>query len=121
MKMTLRIGGMHCAACSRAVERALKKTEGIDEANVNIATEKAVLNFDENKLKYNDIVNVIVKAGYQVLGKEEDPSERKAKEIKEQKIRLIISAIFSIPLFYISMASQFLVFWCIILILKFFL
>ena len=106
MKMTLRIGGMHCAACSRAVERALKKTEGIDEANVNIATEKAVLNFDENKLKYNDIVNVIVKAGYQVLGKEEDPSERKAKEIKEQKIRLIISAIFSIPLFYISMAPM---------------
>ena len=106
MKMTLRIGGMHCAACSRAVERALKKIEGIDEANVNIATEKAVLNFDENKLKYNDIVNVIVKAGYQVLGKEEDPSERKAKEIKEQKIRLIISAIFSIPLFYISMAPM---------------
>ena len=97
---------MHCAACSRAVERALKKTEGIEEANVNIATEKAVLNFDENKLKYNDIVNVIVKAGYQVLGKEEDPAERKLKEIKEQKIRLIVSAIFSIPLFYISMAPM---------------
>ena len=106
MKMTLRIGGMHCAACSRAVERALKKTEGIEEANVNIATEKAVLNFDDKKLKYNDIVNVIVKAGYQVLGKEEDPAERKAKEIKEQKIRLIVSAIFSIPLFYISMAPM---------------
>ena len=106
MKMTLRIGGMHCAACSRAVERALKKTEGIEEANVNIATEKAVLNFDDKKLKYNDIVNVIVKAGYQVLGKEENPAERKAKEIKEQKIRLIVSAIFSIPLFYISMAPM---------------
>ncbi|WP_051436785.1 heavy metal translocating P-type ATPase [Brachyspira alvinipulli] len=106
MKITIRIGGMHCAACSRAVERALKKTEGIEEANVNIATEKAVLIFDENKLKYNDIVNVVVKAGYQVLGKEEDPTERKLKEIKEQKIRLIVSAIFSIPLFYISMAPM---------------
>ena len=106
MKMTLRIGGMHCAACSRAVERALKKTEGIEEANVNIATEKAVLNFDDKKLKYNDIVNVVVKAGYQVVGKEEDPAERKAKEIKEQKIRLIVSAVFSIPLFYISMAPM---------------
>ena len=52
MKMTLRIGGMHCAACSRAVERALKKTEGVKEANVNIATEKAVLVFDDKKLKY---------------------------------------------------------------------
>lgn len=106
MKMTLRIGGMHCAACSRAVERALKKTEGIEEANVNIATEKAVLNFDDKKLKYNDIVNVVVNAGYQVVGKEEDPAERKAKEIKEQKIRLIVSAVFSIPLFYISMAPM---------------
>lgn len=106
MKMTLRIGGMHCAACSRAVERALKKTEGIKEANVNIATEKASLIFDDKKLKYKDIVNVVVKAGYQVIGKEEDISEKKAREIKEQKIRLIISAIFSIPLFYISMAPM---------------
>lgn len=106
MKMTLKIGGMHCAACSRAVERALKKTDGIEEANVNIATEKAVFNYDEKKLKYDDIVNVIVKAGYQVLGKEEDPAVVKAREIKEQKIRLIVSAIFSIPLFYISMAPM---------------
>lgn len=106
MKMTLKIGGMHCAACSRAVERALKKTDGIEEANVNIATEKAVFNYDEKKIKYDDIVNVIVKAGYQVLGKEEDPAIVKAREIKEQKIRLIVSAIFSIPLFYISMAPM---------------
>ena len=106
MKMTLKIGGMHCAACSRAVERALKKTDGIEEANVNIATEKAVFNYDEKKLKYDDIVNVVVKAGYQVLGKEEDPAVVKAREIKEQKIRLIVSAIFSIPLFYISMAPM---------------
>lgn len=106
MKMTLKIGGMHCAACSRAVERALKKTEGIEDANVNIATEKAVFNYDEKKLKYDDIVNVVVKAGYQVLGKEEDPAIVKAREIKEQKIRLIVSAIFSIPLFYISMAPM---------------
>ena len=106
MKMTLKIGGMHCAACSRAVERALKKTDGIEDANVNIATEKAVFNYDEKKLKYDDIVNVVVKAGYQVLGKEEDPALVKAREIKEQKIRLIVSAIFSIPLFYISMAPM---------------
>ena len=106
MKMTLKIGGMHCAACSRAVERALKKTDGIEEANVNIATEKAVFNYDEKKLKYDDIVNVVVKAGYQVLGKEEDPAVVKAREIKEQKIRLIVSAIFSIPLFYISMTPM---------------
>ncbi|MDA0080801.1 heavy metal translocating P-type ATPase [Brachyspira hyodysenteriae] len=106
MKMTLKIGGMHCAACSRAVERALKKTEGIEDANVNIATEKAVFNYDDKKLKYDDIVNVVVKAGYQVLGKEEDPAVVKAREIKEQKIRLIVSAIFSIPLFYISMAPM---------------
>lgn len=106
MKMTLKIGGMHCAACSRAVERALKKTDGIEDANVNIATEKAVFNYDEKKLKYDDIVNVVVKAGYQILGKEEDPAVVKAREIKEQKIRLIVSAIFSIPLFYISMAPM---------------
>ena len=106
MKMTLTIGGMHCAACSRAIERALKKTYGIEDANVNIATEKASISFDNKKLKYNDIVNVIVKAGYTVIRKEEDPSEIKIKELKEQKIKLIISSIFSIQLLYISMSPM---------------
>lgn len=106
MKLTLKIGGMHCAACSKAVERALKKLNGVEDANVNIATEKASVIFDEKKLKYRDIENSIVKAGYSVIAKEDDQFEIKSKEIKEQKRRLIVSSLFSIPLFYISMAPM---------------
>lgn len=106
MKLTLKIGGMTCAACSRAVERSLKKLDGMNDANVNLATEKANVDFDEKKIKYEDMKKAVAKAGYEVLSKEEDQNARKEKEIKEQKIRLIVSAVFSIPLFYISMAPM---------------
>ena len=42
-KIILRIGGMTCASCAQTIENALKKTEGILEANVNLASEKAVV------------------------------------------------------------------------------
>lgn len=106
MKITLKIGGMNCSACARSIERALKKREGIIEANVNIATEKATINFDDKKLKYKDIEDIIIKTGFKVLDKKEDAQELKEKELKKQKVRLIISSIFSIPLLYISMAPM---------------
>ncbi|NMA67981.1 MAG: copper-translocating P-type ATPase, partial [Desulfitobacterium sp.] len=61
---TLRIEGMTCAACSRAVERVTRKLEGVTEANVNLATEKLNITFDEDKLTLGDIKAAIEKAGY---------------------------------------------------------
>ena len=40
-EITFRIDGMHCAACAMGAEKAIKKLEGVEEASVNIATEKA--------------------------------------------------------------------------------
>jgi len=45
-KLTLKIGGMSCVSCAQTIEKALKKTDGIQEANVNLATEKAALSYD---------------------------------------------------------------------------
>ncbi|WP_234117869.1 heavy metal translocating P-type ATPase [Clostridium hydrogenum] len=64
---TFDIQGMTCAACARAVERASKKLDGVEEANVNLATEKLNINFDEAKVSVNDIQNAIEKAGYKAL------------------------------------------------------
>ncbi|MDX1568784.1 MAG: heavy metal-associated domain-containing protein, partial [Longimicrobiales bacterium] len=44
-RMTLEIGGMHCSACSNAVERALQGVEGVSSAVVNLTTEKAVVEY----------------------------------------------------------------------------
>jgi Cu+-exporting ATPase len=53
----LKIEGMTCAACAKAVERASKKLEGVSEANVNLATEKLNISYDSSKVSLEDIQN----------------------------------------------------------------
>ncbi len=69
--LTLKIEGMSCAACSQAVEKALKKTEGISEANVNLPAEKAYIKYNPIKLTLEDIVKVVQNSGYDVERKKE--------------------------------------------------
>ncbi len=66
-KLSFNIEGMTCAACAKAVERASKKLEGVQEANVNIATEKLSIIFDEKKCNTLDIEKAIEKAGYKAF------------------------------------------------------
>lgn len=64
---SLKIEGMTCAACAKTVERVTKKLEGVTESNVNFATEKLNISFDETKLSVGDIQATIEKAGYKAL------------------------------------------------------
>lgn len=64
---SLKIDGMTCAACAKAVERTSKKLPGVVEANVNFATEKLNISYDETQVKLVDIQNAIEKAGYKAL------------------------------------------------------
>lgn len=66
-KKSLKIEGMTCAACAKAVERASKKLPGVTEANVNFATEKLNIDFDETKISISDIQASIEKAGYKAV------------------------------------------------------
>ena len=66
-KIEMKVGGMSCAACAKAVERVTKKLDGVKESNVNIATEKAVISYDENKVSLDEINNAIIKAGYEPI------------------------------------------------------
>ena len=65
--LELKIGGMTCAACAKAVERLTKKLDGVEKSNVNIATEKASIEYDSSKVKVSDIKSVIEKAGYSII------------------------------------------------------
>jgi Cu+-exporting ATPase len=67
---TFKIQGMSCAACARAAERAVKKLDGVIEANVNFATEKLTCTYDERKIALEDIKNAIKKAGYEAMDEE---------------------------------------------------
>lgn len=65
-EITLPITGMTCAMCVKNVERTLNKAEGVDNVLVNLATEKAMISFDGDKLKTQDLVKQVEKSGYGV-------------------------------------------------------
>jgi Cu+-exporting ATPase len=107
---TISVGGMTCAACSARVERALRKLAGIENATVNLATEKATVTFDTRILRLSAIKETIIKAGYQIIEVSKNAVDedkiRKEREIKILKTKFIIAASLGIPLLYIAMAPM---------------
>lgn len=99
---------MHCAACAQRVEQALKGLTGVSGAYVNIATEKAAVEYDPQAVQISAMFDVIKKTGFtpleQVLqGSPDDAGTRKQKEIKTLRTRLITAAVFTLPLLCIAM------------------
>ena len=64
-RVTLTLGGMTCAACASRVERALSKHQGVSEANVNLATETAVVRYDSESTSTDDLIRVVTSTGYE--------------------------------------------------------
>ncbi len=64
MKTTLSITGMHCASCSALITRTLKKTKGVEDANVNLAAAKAQITFDPATVDEEQLVHAVKAAGY---------------------------------------------------------
>ncbi|MFT5875935.1 MAG: Cu+-exporting ATPase [Clostridium sp.] len=62
----LKIEGMTCAACAKTIERVSKKLPGVEKANVNFATEKLNINYDDALIKLEDIQSAVEKAGYKI-------------------------------------------------------
>lgn len=109
LSKTLKIEGMTCAACAKAVERASKKLDGVTEANVNFATEKLTVNYESAKVRISDIKKAIEKAGYKALEEEitiDEDKNKKEQEIKSLWNRFIISAVFGVPLLIIAMGPM---------------
>ena len=65
-KIVLQIEGMHCANCALTIEKNISKLEGIEEANVSFASEKAMIVFDPRKVDIADIEKAVEEAGYKV-------------------------------------------------------
>jgi len=101
--LTLSITGMTCAACARNIERVVKKQDGIIHAQVNFATEKLNLEFDENTVTYEKISAAVVRAGFTLHTAEKDDNARKANEIENIWRTFKWSLIITTPLFIFSM------------------
>lgn len=96
------ITGMHCAACSGAVQRVVSRLDGVENCEVNLMTEKMSVTYNEQKVGYKDFARVIEKAGFGIL---------QDNQIQSQKISkpygLLAAGILSIILLYISMGQMF--------------
>jgi len=103
---TLAVGGMTCAACAARVEKTLKKLDGVENPSVNFATEKAVFSFDAQKIRLSEIKAAIDAAGYKAMDPRvaaDTDRERRQKEIRTLRAKLIISAVFAAPLLALAM------------------
>src|SRR5581483_1493085 len=66
-RTVLRIGGMHCAGCVSAIQGYVSELSGISKVEVNLANEKAVLEYDPSKVKLEAVEKAIEEVGYKVV------------------------------------------------------
>ena len=100
-KTQINIGGMHCASCAASIERALRKTDGVMEASVNLAGERASVLFDPQILVSSDLKDVIESVGFEVkpdrpvgagAGEDED-----VRELRYERKRMLSAWAFTVP------------------------
>lgn len=108
----LKISGMTCAACSARIEKVVSKIEGIESVTVNLTTEKLSAYIDEEVADLQKIKAAVERAGFGwseikegSLQADED-RQKKEREINLLWKKFIVSAVFSLPLLYISMGSM---------------
>ncbi|MEF2919360.1 MAG: heavy metal translocating P-type ATPase [Acutalibacteraceae bacterium] len=112
------ISGMTCAACSARVEKTVSKLKGVESVSVNLLTNSMEVTYSPTELNTNSIITAVENAGYGagIKGSKatenvnnlstKDNNNLHSKETKTSKTRLIWSAIFLLPLFYISMGHM---------------
>lgn len=108
---TFAITGMTCTNCSARIEKALNKKEGVTNAYVNFATEKAVVSFDSNVMTTEAIEQVVAKAGYSAIldlaENQESLEKAQEKEFKTLKLQLILGTVLSLPMVIAMFAVMF--------------
>ncbi len=99
---------MTCASCSSAVERTLNKLEGVEKAQVNLATETATIAFDDSYLNLDGIKKAVQKIGYSVVETVDQKTreEEKQRDLVNLGRRLIISTILTVFLLVLAMGPM---------------
>ncbi len=109
----LPITGMTCANCAATVERTLGNLPGIVKAMVNYATERASVEYIPGIVSVADMVEAVEDAGYGVVQAstpeelEDVEAQARQAEIADQTRKLWVGALFTLPLFVLSMARDF--------------
>ena len=106
-KQKFTVKGMSCAACSAAVERAVKQLDGIERADVSLMAGILDCEFQNDKISENDIIQAINKIGYRASKFEKSQTPTIEQEpYTKIKTRLIVSLVFMTLLMYVSMGHM---------------
>lgn len=100
------ISGMSCAACSSSVQRVVSRLDGVESCEVNLITGKMTVNFDESKTGATDFIRVVEKAGFGISPDKSQEEKQEENKEKSGLAPLIISAVLSAVLLYISMGQM---------------
>ncbi len=96
-RVTIKVGGMICVMCVGTIEDALRRLDGITDANVNLSSEKAYITYNPGMTTVSEMKKAILDAGYQYLGiegEEEDLEQiARERELKGKRNRIIIGSI----------------------------
>lgn len=97
-RIELPVEGMSCASCVARVEKALTGVKGVVSASVNLAAEKAFIEYDSKAAQLKDLKIAVENAGYSVPAavEEEARQERKEEEIKGFRTKFTVSLILSV-------------------------
>ncbi len=98
-KDIIKITGMTCASCAARIDKRLGRMEGIKSSSVNLASEKASVEFDESIISLDNIMDAVKKLGYgaEVFAEKNKDRERE-KEIKKLRALFLSSVVLSSPL-----------------------
>ncbi len=100
-----------CSLCKSCRESG-KKLDGVESISVNIATDKANIDYDPSKVKLSQIKAAIEKAGYKPIEEVRNKVDvdedklRKEREMKSLFVKFIVAIVFAVPLFYIAMGPM---------------
>lgn len=107
------IEGMTCASCAATVEKTTQKLAGMQEANVNLASEKLAVTYSPLELSVRDIEDAVDGSGYTASLQSEDQKEvqeeatnKKENRVNMYKNRFWFSFLFMLPLMYLSMGPM---------------
>ncbi len=104
------IKGMSCSACSAAVSAAVNKLEGIEKADVNLLTNSMAVTYDEAVISADEIIDEVVKVGYNATIKTkssvEENQKKLSKDAKKIFLRLVLSAVFLVLLMFVAMGHM---------------
>jgi len=109
-KVTIKVGGMSCAMCVKAIEDAINKLEGVNEINVNLASEKAYITYNPAMVDVKEFKNTIIDLGYDYLGVEGEETldleeEMREKDLKGKRNRIIVAFGFAIPIMILMFSN----------------